>query len=325
MLLQDKIFGISGEEDLNRLSLEVFQYQFRTNGVYRQFVQALGVRPDTVGHYSRIPFLPIEFFRTRRVACGNLPAEKIFRSSGTTGQERSSHEVANLQLYRDSLRKGFERFYGPPEDYHFLGLLPSPWENPESSLVFMVGEMMELSGKGSRDFLMHHHDVLERKLQNFAPAGEKVILIGLSYALLDFCSARELSFPSLIVMETGGMKGRRREMVREELHGELRKGFDVKEIHSEYGMTELLSQAYSTGEGKFRSPPWMKVMIRDINDPLHYIENGSPGGINVIDLANLDSCSFLATKDIGVVEGDSFRVLGRFDYSDLRGCNLMAG
>jgi hypothetical protein len=270
--------------------------------------------------------MPIEFFKTHNILCGDQVFGKIFLSSGTTGTIRSQHKITDLNVYKESLLRGFEIFYGSPVDYHIFGLLPSPEEDPESSLVYMVKTIM---GKGTgkeHGFFMHDFRKLEKVLNRYSTLSDKMMLIGLSFVLQDFVDTCQVSFPGLIVMETGGMKGRRKEVIREELHKELQTGFGVKKIHSEYGMTELLSQAYSRGDGLFKCPPWMKILIRESNDPFQLLQAGTPGGINIIDLANYNSCSFIATQDIGKTYDDGcFEVLGRFDYSDARGCNLMAG
>ena len=274
---------------------------------------------------EQIPFLPIKFFKSHQVITGDNSPEIVFNSSGTTGQLTSKHYVANTSVYKTSFLKTFEQFYGSPEDYCILALLPSYLEREGSSLVYMVHDLIVKSGHPDSGFYLHEHGKLAQKLKELDSKGVKILLIGVSFALLDLVSNYSFSLKNTIIMETGGMKGRKKEMIREELHGILKAGFGVGEIHSEYGMTELLSQAYSLGKGSFECPPWMRVLIRDPEDPLTLLPDGKSGGVNIIDLANLHSCSFIATQDLGKLYPDgSFEILGRFDHSDLRGCNLMA-
>jgi len=315
-------------DEFDKVALDIFRFQAAENPVYSEYIKYLGIVPDKVDSIYKIPFLPIEFFKTRKVITGfnNLPEDKfrVFRSSGTTGMTRSSHYVYDTGLYEKSFVKGFEYFYSSPEDYVFLALLPSYLERGDSSLIYMVSRLIELSQNEHSGFYLYNHSQLYEKLLYLRDNGIKTILIGVSFALLDFGQEYNIDFPELIVMETGGMKGRRKEMVRSELHEHLKNTFGVEGIHSEYGMTELLSQAYSKGEGKFFTPPWMRILVRDMNDPFSYVEQGRTGGINVIDLANIYSCSFIETKDLGRINNDgSFEISGRFDNTDLRGCNLM--
>ena len=324
MNLGEEIFSIDNEEELNRVALAIFRFQVEHNIVYHDYLRILGIRIGEVNMYREIPFLPIGFFRTHDVYCGEHPPQKRFLSSGTTAKERSRHEIAKLSLYKESLLQGFRIFFGDPSDYIILALMPSPGENPDSSLIFMTDTFMRQGNNQENGFFMNDFKGLVNVLNKHRISGKKVILMGLSYALLDFVNLYQVSFPELTVIETGGMKGRRKEMVREELHSLLSEGFGVKQIRSEYGMTELLSQAWSQGDGIFSTPPWMKVLVRDPNDPFQLSANGEAGGINIIDLANIYSCSFISTQDIGKVnEKGSFEVLGRFDNSDIRGCNLM--
>ena len=319
-----EVFSISDEERFNAIALRIFGYQLQFNRIYHDYIESAGISVSGILNYREIPFMPIEFFKTHTILCGDEVPGKIFLSSGTTGTIRGRHKITDLTVYKESLIRGFEIFYGSPADYHILGLIPSPAENPDSSLVYMVTTLMDLGTGKEHGFFLHDLRVLEKVLNRYATSTDKMMLIGLPFALQDFVDTYQVSFPGLIVMETGGMKGRRKELIREELHKELCKGFGVKKIHSEYGMTELLSQAYSKGDGIFKCPPWMKILIREPNDPFQLLQVDSPGGINIIDLANYNSCSFIATQDIGKAYDDgSFEVLGRFDYSDLRGCSLL--
>jgi len=321
-----EVFSIRDEDSFNTVALKIFRYQAGTNNIYRKYTESEGICVEGISNWQEIPFMPIEFFKTHTIFCGADTPGRVFLSSRTTGTLASRHKIADLAVYDESLLRGFELSYGSPADYQILGLVPSPDENPDSSLVYMVKSLM---GKGTRTehgFFMHDFRQLQTVLDNSNVSSGNVMLIGLSYALLDFSLVCRGSYSGLIVMETGGMKGRHKELIREELHKELCDGFGVEEIHSEYGMTELLSQAYSKGEGIFKCPPWMKILIREPNDPFQLLPSGVPGGINIIDLANWNTCSFIATQDIGQAHDDgSFEVLGRFAYSDARGCNLMAG
>ena len=321
---RENIFEISSEQDFTAFAMERFRYQYQQNQVYRDFVDARKVRFDSISQVEDIPFLPIELFKTHDVVCGNVPPQAIFRSSGTTGMVRSRHLVTDLTVYRRSFINGFERCYGDPRDIQFLALMPTPEQAPDSSLVYMVQKLMDLSSSPENGFFLASHSGLSARLRQRRARNKKVILIGLTYALVDFATNYPGDYTPLIVIETGGMKGHRTEITREELHSVLCPAFGIEQIHSEYGMTELLSQAWSQGEGRFNSPPWMKVMIRDANDPLSYVGPGETGGINIIDLANQDSCSFIATQDLGRMHYDGqFEVLGRFEASDARGCGLM--
>jgi len=284
----------------------------------------LNCLPNKVNTLEKIPFLPIECFKTEKVYCGHTTPQQIFTSSGTTGAQTSRHYVKELSLYEQSFRKGFEHFYGDIRDYVVLALLPSYLERTGSSLITMVADLIELSGSEYSGFYLNEYDRLAQRLQTLDASGKKVLLIGVSFALLDLITEHTFSLKNTIVMETGGMKGRRKELVREELHALLCKGFGVEMIHSEYGMTELLSQAYSAGKGIYKCVPWLKVLIRDTNDALSYLPTGKTGGLNIIDLANRESCSFIATQDLGKLYLDgTFEVLGRFDNADIRGCNLL--
>ena len=319
------IFKIKDHSTFRAAAMEVFDYQARHTPVYRDYLAALGVDPSTVKELEQIPFLPIEFFKSHTVIVEGKSAEVVFESSGTTGTTPSLHHVADTSLYLKSFTTGFRQFYGDPEQYCILTLLPSYLERSGSSLVHMMDHLITISGHPDSGFYLNNLEKLSDILQKRNKERHPTLLVGISFALLDLAEQHPMPLADhIILMETGGMKGRRKEMVRSDLHGQLKTAFGLSEIHSEYGMTELLSQAYSEGEGLFRCPPWMKVLIRDPNDPLALLSAGQSGGINVIDLANLNSCSFIATGDLGKVFGkDSFEVLGRFDHSDIRGCNLL--
>jgi phenylacetate-coenzyme A ligase PaaK-like adenylate-forming protein len=273
---------------------------------------------------EQIPFLPIQFFKSHKVVSNENPIQLTFTSSGTTGMATSKHFVTDITLYEESYRKGFSQFYGNIEDYVVLALLPSYLEREGSSLIYMVEDLIKMTNNPESGFYLHNHDELIEKLTRLDKAGQNVILIGVTFALLDLIEKHPFQLQNTIIMETGGMKGKRKEMIREELHEQLCQGFGVTAIHSEYGMTELLSQAYSLGNGVFECPSWMQILVRDTEDALTYVSEGKTGGINVIDLANVNSCSFIATQDLGKKNpNNSFEVLGRFDNSDIRGCNLM--
>jgi len=324
--IEEHIFGIKSEKDFNTKALEIFHFQYVQNSVYHQFADGLGINTASVKNYREIPFLPIGFFKSHKVVSGNFKPEAVFQSSGTTGMTTSHHFVKSIRLYEQSLLRGFNLFFGKPENYIFLALLPSYLKRTGSSLIHMADLLIRLSNDENSGFYLHDYAKLSTVLTRLKRQKKKVILLGVTYALLDMAERFPQDFPGLILMETGGMKGKRREMVREELHAILQSAFRVTNIFSEYGMTELLSQAYSKGRGVFSTPPWMKVLIRDINDPLSLMPEGKSGGINVIDLANIHSCSFIATQDLGKLHTPSdFEVLGRFDNSDVRGCNLLVG
>lgn len=322
--MRQQIFEIQDAEQFQEQALAVFRLQAQANPVYHSFIEHLGVDIAAVNAVEQIPFLPVEFFKTHRVQTGTDEVDEVFMSSGTTGQITSSHYVADVKLYIQSFTHSFNLFYGPISDYVVLALLPAYLERPGSSLVYMAKYLIEQSQQAESGFYLYNHEELYQTLLRLERAGRKVLLFGVTFALLDFAEAFSLSLKHTIVMETGGMKGRRKEMLREEIHDLLQQAFQVSAIHSEYGMTELLSQAYSKGKGLFDTPPWMKILIRDVNDPMQIQAPGISGGINIIDLANIDSCAFIATKDIGkVYPNGQFEVLGRFDHSDIRGCNLM--
>lgn len=303
---------------------EAFKFQAENCHVYRQYLSVLGVRPDKLISVQQIPFLPISFFKSYEVICEGMQPQKIFTSSGTTGTTPSRHPVADLSLYEESFSNGFQLFYGPVKDYCVLALLPSYLEREGSSLVYMAGALIQQSGHPNSGFYLYDFDTLAGVLKENESRGQKTLLLGVSFALLDFAAKHKLALKYTTIMETGGMKGRRKELTRAELHAELKEAFGVKNIHSEYGMTELLSQAYAVSDGKFTCPPWMRVWARTADDPFAYAAPGKTGGLNVIDLANLYSCSFIETEDLGKVYPDgSFEVLGRMDFSEVRGCNTM--
>jgi hypothetical protein len=325
-MTQEKVFAITNEQEFEAVALDIFRHQAHNCAVYREFISGLKIDPGTVRAIDQIPFLPIEFFKSHRVLSSNDAIEVTFTSSGTTGMVTSSHYITDVSWYTESFRRAFQLFYGDIKDYTVLALLPSYLEREGSSLIYMAGDLIKQSGNPDSGFFLYNHNELEHRLKKQQQAKKPALLIGVTFALLDFIENYTLDFPELIVMETGGMKGRRKEMIREELHDKSCKGFGVNAIHSEYGMTELLSQAYSKGNGIFHCPPWMKIITRDTNDPMSALGHDKTGGINVIDLANFNSCSFIATQDLGKMYADgSFEVLGRFDNSDIRGCNLLVG
>lgn len=319
------IFDISSKTEFETKCLEIFQFQYQNNGVYQRFCDYLNVKPERIDTLTKIPFLPIQFFKEHKVVSSLDDEEIIFTSSGTTGSVASKHYVTDLNIYEQSYLKGFENFYGSIEDYCVLALLPSYLERDGSSLIYMVNDLIGKSKHPYSGFFLNDLPKLKSVLLEMEAQKQKTLLIGVSFALLDFAEAFKLELDHTIVMETGGMKGRRKELIRKELHEQLKGGFGVQHIHSEYGMTELLSQAYSLGDSLFECPPWMKILVRDTEDPLSLLPIGKTGGINVVDLANANSCSFIATQDLGkLYESGKFEVLGRFDHSDIRGCNLMA-
>lgn len=318
MIDTKSIFSIATQADFDRMTLEVFRFQVEACAPYREYLELLGVDPAAVECPKQIPFLPIELFKSHRVYCGSNPPQQIFTSSSTTGQTPSRHYVADLRIYEEAFTRSFELFYGPAEQTAIYALLPNYLEREGSSLIYMVEGLIRRGGGG---FYLYDHDALLRDME--AHQGKK-ILLGVSYALWDLAEEQRGALRDVIVMETGGMKGRREELPREEFHRLLCDAFGVQSIHSEYGMAELMSQAYSDGNGIFRTPPWMRICVRDLNDPFRLLPNGATGGVNLIDLANLYSCSFLQTQDLGKVYDDgSFRILGRISGSEIRGCNLL--
>lgn len=319
-----QIFSIDDKATFEDVALNVFQFQANYCAVYKDYIRHLNINPLSITTVKQIPFLPISFFKSHQVLSTTTKPEIVFSSSGTTGQTTSKHLVSEVKIYEKSYNKAFEQFYGNPKNICILALLPSYLEREGSSLIYMVDDLLKQSEHPQSGYFLNDLSTLHQTLLTLKAAKQKTILIGVTYALLDFVEQYQIYFPELIVMETGGMKGKRKEMVREELHETLYAGFGVQNIHSEYGMTELLSQAYSYGQGIFNCPPWMKILLRDTSDPLSLVQGKQSGGINVIDLANIHSCSFIATQDLGkVYDDESFEVLGRFDNADIRGCNLL--
>lgn len=318
------IFKIGSEKDFEHYALKIFRFQYEHNSIYRSFCDLLYVHPSDINTINQIPFLPISFFKTHEILSEKNEVERVFQSSGTTGIT-SKHHITDLSIYQKSFNTAFQHFYGNAEDYNILALLPSYLERGNSSLVYMIDALIKKSNNPESGFYLDNMSELAAKLDNLDKnSSKKNLLIGVSFALLDLLELTSFELKNTIVMETGGMKGRRKELVKEALHSRLKKGFGVAHIHSEYGMTELLSQAYSSGKNKFNCPSWMKILIRDTEDALSILPYGTSGGINVIDLANINSCSFIATQDLGrSYEDGSFEVIGRFDHSDIRGCNLM--
>lgn len=324
MIPTSDLFSISNQKQFEKIALKVFRFQYENNLVYKEFCDFMKVKVQEVKSLKQIPFLPIQFFKSHTVVSNTNPIQETFTSSGTSGQITSRHCVTDSSIYEESYRKGFAQFYGNIEDYVVLALLPSYLEREGSSLIYMFKDLIEKTKHPESGFYLNDYNALTDKLIALDNSGQNVILIGVTYALLDLIEQQQFQLKNTFIMETGGMKGKRKEMIREELHDQLCKGFGVTAIHSEYGMTELLSQAYSLGDGVFECPSWMQVLIRDPEDALTYVNDGKTGGINVVDLANINSCSFIATQDLGKKNpNNSFEVLGRFDNSDIRGCNLM--
>lgn len=324
------IFNIKSQKQFDKIALQVFRHQHQNNIVYRDFCNYLKIDVSKIKTVTNIPFLPIQFFKTHKIVSNTNATEEIFTSSGTTNAAMTSqHFVTDVSLYKQSYQQSFSAFYGDIQDYVVLALLPSYSQRSGSSLIYMVNDLIQKSNNKSSGYFLENHDDLLQTIKQLQAQNQNIILIGVTYALLDLLETMQknntiFDGTNLIIMETGGMKGRRKEMIRDELHLLLQNGFRVSGIHSEYGMTELLSQAYSLGNGVFECPPWMQILIRDTEDALTYIDNNKTGGINVIDLANLNSCPFIATQDLGKkYKNGSFEVLGRFDNSDIRGCNLM--
>lgn len=325
--LPDQIFDLKDDKDFSRTALNIFRYQAQKNLVFSSFISNLGKDPDSISNIHEIPFMPAELFKSQKVIIQGLTTEMVFESSRTTGSEPSRHFVHSLYLYEQSFLRSFSYFYGDPSDYFIAALLPSYSERQNSSLIYMADYLIRQSQNKHHGFYHKDPDRLIRDLQEAKMAGLKRILLGVSYALIDLGLKYQPDLSGTIVMETGGMKGRRKEITREELHKILIEKLNVSMIHSEYGMTELLSQAYSKGNGIYNCPPWMKILIRDPYDPMTFItDSGKTGGISIIDLANIYSCSFISTNDFGRVMSDGgFEVSGRFDNSDIRGCNLLSG
>lgn len=312
------------DKNFEQYALKVFRHQAKNNKVYAKYLHLLHIDILKIKNIDQIPFLPIQFFKTHKILSSKEEVQETFLSSRTTGMTQSKHYITDIQLYKNSYLQGFQHFYGNIDNYTILALLPNYLERNGSSLVYMVDDLIKKSNSDQSGFYLNNLNDLSNKLTALDHQNRKILLIGVSYALLDLIEFKKFNLKNTIVMETGGMKGRRKEMVKEELHHELCRGFGVEKIHSEYGMTELLSQAYSTGDGVFKTPPWMRILTRDTEDALTILPQNRTGGINVIDLANINSCSFIATQDLGKIHIDgSFEILGRFDNSDIRGCNLM--
>ncbi|EDP71186.1 hypothetical protein FBALC1_01842 [Flavobacteriales bacterium ALC-1] len=324
MISKAEIFNIKTPSQFEDLALKIFKFQFENNTVYRSFCDLLYKHPADIKQIEDIPFLPIQFFKSHEVFSSENKVERTFTSSGTTGNTISKHLVTDIELYEKSYTKGFNRFYGNIEDYVVLALLPSYLERNGSSLIYMINDLIVKSKQPKSGFYLSNLKDLANTLNQLEAKGQRTLLIGVSFALLDLVEQFQFNLNHTIVMETGGMKGRRKEVIRQELHSILKSGFGVSQIHSEYGMTELLSQAYSNANGIFECPPWMKILTRDTEDALKIQQPNKTGGINVIDLANINSCSFIATQDLGKVsKTGGFEIIGRFDNSDIRGCNLM--
>ena len=324
MNLKNEIFDINGEDEFNKRALSIFNFQYEKVSIYKSYVDHKKIDPKSINHYTEIPCLPIRFFKSNNIIAKDKKEKITFLSSGTTNQARSKHLVHDVDLYQKSFLKTFEQNYGNVEDCIILALLPSYQEQGNSSLIYMADELIKNSGHQLSGYLSINNEETVDKINKLKD--QKVILIGVSYALLDLAENVELPpLSSWIIMETGGMKGRKKEMVRDELHLILRKKYQCENIHSEYGMTELLSQAYAKTNGEFYSPSWMKILIRELEDPLSYNSFGKTGGVNIIDLANIYSCSFIETQDLGRVnENSSFNILGRYDQAEVRGCNLLS-
>ena len=326
--LEEKVFNIQNDADFERIALEIFEFQSVNNHIYKKYLEFLGKRRiGTVDSLKKIPFMPVEFFKFFNVKTTDFEPETFFASSGTTGQNVSKHYIKKLAIYYKSLICGFEKFYGNVQNYKILALLPSYLERGNSSLVLMTEKLMELSGNGADGFYLYDFEGLERKIDEILSSqpSKKILLIGVTFALLDYAEKLRKNYGSrLIIMETGGMKGRKKELVREEVHGILCDRLGVPSVHSEYGMTELLSQAYSSGGGIYRETDTMRVLIRNSSDPFEYVQDGVTGGVNVADLANIYSCAFVQTQDLGVkLPCGGFKILGRFDAAETRGCSLM--
>ena len=320
----EKIFNIQNHSDFKKQCLDIYHFQYQNNHVYQNYCNMICENPININEINKIPFLPISFFKTKKILSVDK-FEKVFYSSGTTTKSRSKHFISDLKLYQESFINNFRLNYGDINQYTIIALLPNYYENKDSSLIYMVERLIKLTKSNESGFYLDDYSKLSKKLIELEIKNDrKTILIGVPYALLDLIDFNQFQLNNTIIMETGGMKGKRKEMVRKELHEKLKLGFGVKKIHSEYGMTELLSQAYSKGDGVFKTPSWMKVFIRDINDAQNLDFNKKSGAINIIDLANYNSCSFIATDDMGkLVNDDEFEVIGRIDNSDVRGCNLL--
>ena len=324
MIDSNKILNISSSQEFEKYSIKIFNYQYEKNTIYREFCRLTGKNPSNIRSSFEIPFLPIQFFKTHKIISSNQPIKKTFYSSGSTKNNLSKHHIIDLKLYEDCFLKIFMNFYGSPSQYNIIALLPTYLENKNSSLIYMVNKLIEKSENKHSEFYLDNYKKLKEKLLYLEEGDKKTILFGVSYALLNLIDFHKFKLKKTIIIETGGMKGKRKELIKSELHQMLKIGFGVKNINSEYGMTELISQAYSIHNEKFKSPPWMKIYIRESEDPMNIKTDNKSGGINIIDLANYNSCSFIATDDLGRLdENGNFEILGRLDNSDQRGCNLL--
>ena len=324
MINSNKILNISSSQEFEEFSIQIFNQQFEKNTIYREFCRLTGKNLSNIKSSFEIPFLPIQFFKTHKIISSNQPIRKTFHSSGTTKDNLSKHHITDLKLYEDCFLKIFMDFYGHPSKYNIIALLPTYLENKNSSLIYMVNKLIEKSENKHSGFYLDNYKELKEKLLYLEGGGKKTILFGVSYALLNLIDFHKFKLKKTTIIETGGMKGNRKELIKSELHEILKNGFGVKNINSEYGMTELMSQAYSIHNEKFKSPPWMKIYIRESEDPMNIKIDNKSGGINIIDLANYNSCSFIATDDLGKLDKDgNFEILGRLDNSDQRGCNLL--
>ena len=323
MNYNNKIFKIKSEKQFEYYAIKIFRMQYKLNPVYQLYCNLIGTSLNDVKKLDQIPFLPIEFFKTKKVKSFKNSESKIFYSSSKTEINQSKHYIRDISIYKSSLLNSFSYFYGSPTKYNFLALLPMYIENSNSSIIFMVKELMNISNNIGF-FFTNEYELIFEKLKFLEKSKKKTIIIGVSFALIDLIKFSKIKLKNTIVIETGGMKGRKKELIREEFHNKLKDRLGVSKIHSEYGMTELLSQSYSRGDGIFSSPPWMKIKIRDLNDPFKELSVNSSGGINVIDLANQESCSFISTQDQGkMISNNKFEVLGRIDGSEARGCSLL--
>ncbi len=323
MNFEKQIFEINNDADFEKLALSLFHYQYLNNAVYQKYVDLLKIKPDLVTSVEAIPCMPVSFFKNHTITSGSFTPELEFYSSKTTGQQSSVHYIKSAALYEKSLMKGFEQHFGKLTDYSIFALLPSYLERENASLVYMVDTLIKATKKSTGGFYLYNHQQLVRDIKAAQSRGENIILWGVSFALLDLAEDYSGQLKNIRIIETGGMKGRRKELTRKELHDTLKEAFTPVAIDSEYGMTELLSQAWSINETPFKSPAWLKIFIRDTYDPRNYLTKGQQGLINVIDLANIHSCAFLETNDLGIMRESGFEVLGRFDQSEIRGCNLM--
>ncbi|MGM5629969.1 acyl transferase [Apibacter raozihei] len=325
MINPNDIFTINSEEEFNNAAVSIFNYQYTNVYVYKRFVDFLKIDSNKIKHYTEIPFLPVEFFKKHKILDNNINSDVFyFQSSGTTSENLSKHFIGDAKIYQKSILESFKIFFGEPSEYIYLGLLPSYLEKKNSSLIYMVDFLMKQSSKKENGYFLYNFEDLNSLIKKLESKNQKIILFGVSYALLDFANMFPQNLKNTYVIETGGMKGRKEEITKDELLKELQNAFNTQNIFSEYSMTELLSQAYSLGENVYKCPPWMKILIRDAEDPFAYETNGKTGGINIIDLANYHSCSFISTQDLGkLTVSDSFQVLGRMDNSDIRGCSLL--